>query len=550
MSLQPQAVYLVPEETARVARAAFPKGNKLAMRMRDHLGAIFDDQQFAALFSPTGQPALSPHRLALTTILQFAEGLSDQQAADAVRTRIDWKYALSLELTDPGFDSSVLCEFRRRLIAGSAEALLFETMLSLFRDLGLLKRRGRQRTDSTHVLAAVQRLCRLELLGETLRAALNSLAVVAPAWLQALTPPEWYERYRERCENYRLPDADSARQSLAMVIAADGFQLLQAVYQPDAPACLRSVPAVEVLRQVWIQQLYGPRHLAWRSQEDSPPTAQVICSPYDSEARYGTKRDSTWIGYKAHITELCDPDAPHLITNVTTTSATTLDVATTATIHEQLADHDRLPDVHFIDAGYVDAELVVMSQREHQIRLCGPVMVETSWQARAGKGFAASDFEIDWAAKQARCPQGQVSTGWKTNVDRNGNAVVKLAFPATTCAGCSVRSDCTRATTAGRELTVRTEAIHTALQSVRRQQATPGFWELYKARAGVEGTLSQGIRRCDLRQARYLGEAKTRLQHLLIATALNVIRVVAWYLETPLAPTRQSRFARLAPSSA
>ena len=550
MSLQPQAVYLVPEETARVARAAFPKGNNLAMRMRDHLGSIFDDQQFADLFSATGQPAVSPHRLALTTILQFTEGLSDQQAADAVRTRIDWKFALSLELTDPGFDSSVLCEFRSRLIAGGAEARLFDTMLTLFRDLGLLKRRGRQRTDSTHVLAAVQRLCRLELLGETLRAALNSLAVVAPVWLQALVPPEWYERYSERCENYRLPDSDSARQALAMTIAADGFQLLQAVYHPNAPTCLRTVPAVEVVRQVWIQQLYGSHHLTWRSHEDSPPAAQVICSPYDTEARYGTKRDHTWIGYKAHITETCDPDTPHLITNITTTSATTVDVATTASIQQQLADQDRLPDIHFMDAGYIDAELLVMSHREHQITLCGPVMMETSWQARAGTGFAVSDFLIDWRAKQAQCPQGQVSTGWKTNVDRNGNAVVKIAFPAATCAAGPVRTECTRAKRDGRELTVRTEAAHTALQAARQEQATSGFWKLYNVRAGIEGTLSQGIRRCDLRSARYLGEAKTRLQHLLIATALNVIRVVAWYLETPLAPTRQSRFAGLAPCTA
>jgi transposase len=176
-------------------------------------------------------------------------------------------------------------------------------------------------------------------------------------------------------------------------------------------------------------------------------------------------------------------------------------------------------------------------------------MVETRWQARAGTGFAASDFQIDWAAKRATCPQGATSTGWTTNRDRNRNPVVKMTFPVAACAACPMRTACTRAKRDGRELTVRTEAAHTALQAARRQQATPGFWELYTARAGVEGTVSQGIRRCDVRQARYLGEAKTRLQHLLIATALNVIRVVAWYGETPLAPTRQSRFARLAPST-
>jgi transposase len=550
MSLQAQAIYLVPEETARVARATFPKGNNLAMQMRDQLGSIFDDLQFAPLFSSTGQPALSPHRLALVTILKFTEGLSDQQAADAVRTRIDWKYALSLELTDPGFNSSVLCEFRSRLIAGGAELLLFETMLTLFRELGLLKRRGHQRTDSTHVLAAVQSLCRLELVGETLRAALNSLAVVAPAWLQALTPADWYERYSDRCENYRLPDGEAARQALALTIAADGFTLLEAVYAATAPSCLASIPAVEVLRQVWVQQFYGPHCIAWRTREDSPPTAQVICSPYDLDARYGTKRDQSWIGYKAHLTETCDPHALRLITNVTTTSATVLDVATTAPIQEALAEHDRLPDVHFMDAGYVDAELLVTSQSKHQVTICGPAMVETSWQARAGTGFAASAFQIDWQAQQATCPKGQSSTGWKPSVDRNGNDVVKIAFARSICGGCTSRSECTRAVTAGRELTVRTEAAHSALQAARQEQATREFWDLYKLRAGIEGTISQGVRRCDLRQARYRGAAKTHLQNVLVATALNLVRVIAWLMETPLAATRRSRFAALEPTFA
>ncbi len=458
-----------------------------------------------------------------------------------------WKYALSLELTDPGFDSSVLSEFRTRLLAGGAEQMLFETLLTLLREQGLLKRRGRQRTDSTHVLAAVHALNRLELVGETLRAALNSLAVVAPTWLRTLAPPEWFDRYAARCEDERLPDAETQRQALGQTIGADGFHLLQAVYAAAAPASLASVPAVEVLRQVWVQQYYGPQRIAWRTQEDSPPTAQVSCSPYDLDARYGTKRDVTWIGYKVHVTETCDPDTPHLMTDVTTTSATTLDVATTPSMQQTLAEHDRLPTVHLLDAGYSDAEHLVTSQTEHQATICGPVLPETSWQARAGTGYAASAFQLEWAARQATCPQGAVSTGWKPSQDRNGNAVVKLAFPATTCAACSARSACTRARTAGRELTVRTEAAHTALQTARKQQLTAALWQAYAARAGIEGTLSQGIRRCDLRQARYLGEAKTRLQHLLIATALNLIRAVNWLRETPRASTRTSRFAALAP---
>ena len=182
MSLHPHTPYPVPEDTQRVARAAFPRGN-VYMEVADRLGPIYHDAQFAPLFPTRGQPAEAPARLALVTILQFAEGLSDRQAADAVRSRIDWKYVLGLDLTDPGFDHTVLSEFRTRLVAGEAEQLLLDTLLTLARTQGLLKTRGRQRTDSTHVLAAIRVLNRLERVGETLRAALNSLATVVPAWV-------------------------------------------------------------------------------------------------------------------------------------------------------------------------------------------------------------------------------------------------------------------------------------------------------------------------------------------------------------------------------
>src|SRR5215472_8422187 len=194
MSLHPHIITPVPEETARVARAAFPKGHPY-LTFRDALGTIFQDEDFLALFPAWGQPGLPPWRLALVTIMQFRENLADRQAAEAVRARIDWKYLLSLDLTDPGFDFSVLSEFRDRLLAGSSEELLLTKLLERCRVLGLLKARGQQRTDATHVLAAIRVLTRLELVAEMLRAALNDVARVAPAWLQARAPLEWYERY-------------------------------------------------------------------------------------------------------------------------------------------------------------------------------------------------------------------------------------------------------------------------------------------------------------------------------------------------------------------
>jgi len=218
----------VPTETARVAQAAFPKGN-LDMTLRDELGTLYTDENFADLFPTHGQPATCPWRLALICVLQCAEHLSDRQAAETVRSRMDWKYALGLERTDPGFDFSVLREFRSRLVTGNAVLRLLDILLERLRALGLLKPRGRQRTDSTHVLAAIRVLNRLERVGETLRAALNSLAVVAPAWLRAITPPAWYDRYGGRVEHDDLPKTEAARQERAAAIGADGRRRLDAI---------------------------------------------------------------------------------------------------------------------------------------------------------------------------------------------------------------------------------------------------------------------------------------------------------------------------------
>ena len=210
MCLHPHSVDPVPKETAHVAKAAFPKGTTY-MTMRDELGAIFEDEDFAHLFPSRGQPAMAPWRLALVTIMQFAEGLSDRQAADGVRGRIDWKYALSLELTDPGFDASVLCEFRSRLLEGSSERLLFDHLLERYREMGLVKARGKKRTDSTRILAVVRGLNRLQLVGESMRHTLDILSTVAPEWLCGRVREEWTQRYVRRLDDGKLPKSKEAR---------------------------------------------------------------------------------------------------------------------------------------------------------------------------------------------------------------------------------------------------------------------------------------------------------------------------------------------------
>jgi transposase len=546
MSLKPSPVGPVPELTAYVAHAAFPDGNTYTT-LRDRLGTFYDDERFAELFPTRGQPAEAPWRLALVTVMQFAEGLADRQAAEAVRSRIDWKYALGLELTDPGFDFSVLCEFRTRLIAGGAERLLLEAMLETCKGHGLIKARGKQRTDSTHVLAAIRTLNRLELVGETLRAALNSLATVAPQWLRWWVPPEWFDRYASRIEESRLPKGQEARYAHGEAIGADGFRLLEAAYGTDAPPWLGEVPAVEVLRRVWFcQYSFDEGRVRWRKAADLPPAGQRIDSPYDPEATFGNKRSTTWTGYKVHLTETCEDDEVHLITNVETSLAVTADVDLTASIHISLAARGLLPGDHLLDAGYVDVELLVGSQFEHGVRLVGPVRPDVSWQAQADQGFDISHFVIDWEAKRVTCPEGKTSVLWKPGRDRWGNEVVHTEFARRECLACRSRPLCTRATTEGREMTLRPQEQHEALQACRQQQETVEWKAEYAVRAGVEGTVSEGVRGFGLRRCRYVGLAKAHLQHVITAAAMNLSRLAAWLEDVPRAKTRTSRFARLA----
>jgi transposase len=314
MSLRPESIGEIPAETARVARASFPKG-AVATRLRDEFSALYQDEDFRTLYPTRGQPGLAPWRLALVTILQFLEHLSDRQAADAVRARIDWKYALGLELTDPGFHFSVLTEFRARLVAGKAEHLLLDKMLERFKARGLVKARGKQRTDSTYVLAAVHDLSLLELVAETLRAALDDLAAVVPDWLRAVARPVWFERYGRRIEEYRLPKSQDKRAALALEIGVDGFRLLDALDELTAPAAARRLPMVQTLRDVWRTHYARddgkPR---WRGIAELPAVAERMQSPYDPEAHFSMKRHLSWTGYKVHVTETCDDDAAHLIT--------------------------------------------------------------------------------------------------------------------------------------------------------------------------------------------------------------------------------------------
>ena len=559
MSLRPQPLEPVPEDTARIARAAFPKGNPY-LTLRDQLGTIVQDEDFAALFPACGQPGLSPWRLALVTLMQFRETLADRPAAEAVRARSDWKYLLGLELTDPGFDFSVLREFRDRLLAGHQEEILLEKLLEQCCARGLLKARGQQRTDATHVLAAIRVLNRLELVAETLRAALNDLATVAPDWLQAIAPAVWYERYGRRIEDARLPTTAAKRQAYAQTVGEDGCSLLDALDAPEGPQAARAFPVIATLRRTWprhYERTPGeaaadgtPRHprVRFKTNGTLPPAAEGIESPYDADARYRHKRDTQWTGYMVHLSETCEPTAPHLITHVHTTAATVHEAQWTGPIQQALVAKDLPPSEHLVDAAYIDAALLVTSREAHGLMLRGPTRPNISWQSQAAGGYTVEHFSIAWARQQVHCPQGKTSGSWAERVDHTGGPYIQVRFRQQDCRACKVRAFCTRATRAPRSLKRHPQAQFAALQAARVWDRSEEGQQSYKRRAGIEGTLSQGVRAFGLRDARYRGLTKAHLQHVATAAAINMERLVAWLNERPRAKTRTSRLAALAPA--
>jgi transposase len=366
-----------------------------------------------------------------------------------------------------------------------------------------------------------------------------------------LAPAAWYTRYTHRVESSRLPKDPHERVTWVQTVGLDGALLLAALYDPTAPPSLRTLPAVALLRQVWVQQFVSADGvLRLRTSEELPPAAQRIVSPYDAEARTGAKRDTWWDGYKVHLTETVTADGPQLITQVETAPAPEADTVALPRIQQALAVTPHAPQEHLVDAGYVDADLLLSSRTKHQIDLIGPAPADTSWQARAGTGFTVQDFAIDWAQQQVTCPGNQISTGWwERGNHRNGTPEVVIRFAPAACRACAHRPACTTAAVQPRTLTLRLQAAHEALQAARVRQQTADFQAQYAQRAGVEGTIAQGVR-TGLRRSRYRGQAKTHLQHILLAVAINLARVVAWLAEVPRATTRTSPFAALAPTTA
>src|SRR5215207_9890553 len=327
------------------------------------------------------------------------------------------------------------------------------------------------------------------------------------------------------------------------------MRLLAHLEAPHTPQVLKELAEVEILRRLW-EQHYEliDGEIRVLDPKEMPEGARRIESPYEVEARYSTKHSMSWVGYKVHLTESCEKGFPHLITDVHTTAANATDVKQLAAIQRRLAASGVLPEEQLADSSYVCGSNLV-SSHARQIDLIGPAYKDNTWQAKADEGFDVANFRVDWDNKTVSCPEGRKSMRWSQTKTARGRKMIHVDFAPDDCAACPSRLLCTRAKDLPRTLTLQPKEEHEAIQFARKRQKTEDFASLYSQRVGIEGTVSQGVRAFGLRQARYRGLKKTHLQELATATALNVGRIANWLEDIPVADTRRSRLAALAPAS-
>jgi len=517
MSLQWSLSRQVPADTTAIGRAVLKEDN-VYRQIGDRFDELFPSEaEFASLYDTRGRGAMPPLLMALVTVFQMLEKVPDRLAAEYVASRIDWKYALHLPLAYAGFDWSDLLAFRKRLWEHQQERVLYDHFLAKLQDLGLIKPRGKQRSDSTHVLAVVERLSQLELVCESIRVALCAVSELAADWVRQMLPASFQEAYSHPQSEYGLSQAQ-VRNRLVQA-GQDGFWFL-AQLEHAVPAWLCALPAVATLRRVLEQQF--PQGPSGPPAEKRPTGQGVIESPHEPEARYSTKRGQGWIGYKVQVTETCDEDLPHLIVDLEPTSALQNDAPELANIQQRLKERDLLPAEQQVDQGYMSGEHLVKSA-ELGINLMGIPLADTQGPA----GFRQTDFAVDLLARQALCPAGHANRVWSEKQAPPGRPPqILIRWAAVTCQACPFFGRCTRSPQ-GRSLTL--HPYRTALLARRAEAQTEAFREKLHLRAGIEGTISELTRMHGLRKARYRGLAKQRLQNYFIALAANLKRLARWW---------------------
>jgi transposase len=466
-----------------------------------------------------GRPAVDPVMLAGVTLLQFMEKVADRGASEHVVYHLGWKYALDLELDYEGFHPTVLVYFRDRLEEKEAQRMIFDGVVKLLMELGLVKRKGKQRLDSTHIVGYVKAMSWLECAMETLRLGLEDLE----AEVGRKKRPEFWERlwglYVQSKLDWRLSTTE--HESRYRQCGQDMRELLEWIDRNDPK--LNEREAVKLLRRVFDEQFEVVEGKLQPTPRRRPRSVQ---NPHDPDAHYADKGTKQWIGYKVHVAESVDPEQPikkkgepaeHFITEILTTEAAQDEMAgLTETLRREQEHHEITPQAMYTDAGYVTEHTLTQAE-QNGMELLGPTRPDPHKGAYNTEGF-----HVDIDKRQAVCPQGNLSTQCSRIKDNYMQTEYYRIEWGHQCDSCPVQKQCTRSKSGRRTLVVGLR--HDLVQRRREQMREAGFAKTMHPRNGVEGTHSELVRGHGLRRTKYRGLSRVSLSHYLMGAACNVKR--------------------------
>jgi hypothetical protein len=507
-----------------LAENLFDDRNPYELFRREILPALKAQREpLAAMYcADNGRPPLDPVLVAGVTLLQFMEKAPDRQAAERLRMHLGWKHALGLAVDYAGFHATSLVYFRQRLLEHQQSRVLFDALLQGLEGRGLVKRRGKQRLDSTHILGLVADMSRLEVTRETVRLFLEMLER-AGRLADVPEGPAWRERYLDSDVLWHK----LSKEALAEKFRQTGQDMRALLAWVEDQKDLRTHEKTQLLQRVFGEQFeVTPTGPAVRKQEDSG----TVQNPHDPEAQWAAKdRDKTtaWIGYKAQIAETVPeetgPKAPGeptraFLTEVTTTEAIVSDLEGCRRLEQQQERHGLgRADTKYVDGAYVTEDTLAQATAEGR-ELIGPARPSCNTRSQ---GFTTEQFDISVAARRAVCPAGHPSTQC-SRLENQQTGQIQYRFEwSYHCDDCPLRAQCTQAGRGRRAVVV--GAYHDFLQARRREMQTPAFQEQMHHRHAIEGTISEFARNGG-RRSRYRGLDKTALANYFHGAALNAKR--------------------------
>ena len=482
----------------------------------------FTDKDFEDCYSTKGRNAISPAFLACVTLLQFRENLSDPEAAEAVIRRLDWKIALHLRLRENvSFDSSTLCNYRKRLKENDKMSLIFDKVVGLAQEKGFIKKRSKQRIDATHIISHVNRISTTDLLFRTVKCVVEEIEKKDPDYYEKELPEHIKERYSQRFSSFGM-SKEKRGEKLAEIVE-DGLYL-KSLLEKVSSEELVDMEQLEIMETIFEENVKISRkeieERIFVEVEEIQTPKQTIFDPRDPSIKLGKKGKKSWVGSKCHVVETADKGKINFLTDMIYQKSNEDD----SQIHDKVKEGNERTGLHpeklYADTKYISGA-AIRDYSENEQKLMG---YSQDGRSKRPEDFKVSQFSVDMNTQTAICPAGQESV--KSSVLKNGK--INIYFSSTVCGACSFFQDCVNANRKTK-LTKRVLTVgpdHAFIQERRIEQKTDNFKKEMRVRSQIEGTISEATRFLGLRNAKYKGEAGHKLQFYLTGAALNVKRLI------------------------